>query len=117
MYKKNFNKDTIKIFNKRINEYGCIKIDSDLIDKIGYICGLNAGFLYIKLLKHLNNETGVCDVSIRTIAQDLNVSDKTVSNNLKKLKEAGFIDWEQEKSKYNNYLINHYYFMCPEDIL
>ena len=106
----NINKKMVEVFKRRRDKYGFIQIDDDLIDKVAHDCGLSAGFLYIKLLKHLNFKTGICNISIRTIAQDLNISDKTVSNNLKKLKESGYIEWGQKKSKNNNYMVNYYCF-------
>lgn len=74
-------------------------------------CKPNALVVYICLYSHLNKKTGICNPSIDTIQAETGIaSNKTINTLLNKLKEEGYIDWVQVKTKTNAFKNNHYAF-------
>jgi len=47
------------------------------------------------LMRHLNHTTGTSYCSRRTVAQDLDLSEKTIENVLYDLRQWGHIDWQR----------------------
>lgn len=67
--------------------------------------------VYICLYSHLNKKTGICNPSTDTIKAETGIGSKTTINTaLNKLKQEGYIDWVQVKTKTNAFNNNHYAF-------
>ena len=109
------NKNNERVRTARNSKYQFTMIDNDLIIRIIKDCGGNAFALYTTLLTYLNHKTGECYPSMNILEEKTGLSNKTISTTLKKLKTAGYIDWEQQKSKTNNWNQNYYYFLYPSD--
>ena len=109
------NKNNERVRNARNSKYQFTMIDNDLLLRIGQDCGGNAFALYMTLLSYLNHKTGICCPSMTTLEEKTKMSRNTVNTSLKKLKTAGFIDWEQDKGINSKWNQNYYYFLYPSD--
>lgn len=86
--------------------------NNKMMMKISRECGAKGLSVYMCLYSHLNKSNGVCNPSILTISAETGIkSDKTVRLTLNKLKEKGFIEWVQVKTKTNAFNNNHYAFL------
>lgn len=65
--------------------------------------GTSATVVYIGIRKHLNDKTHKCYPSNRTLQEELNLSDKTITKAVKKLKEIGLIKVKVGKGGCYNY--------------
>lgn len=112
----------INLQNKQIRKAMIAKgnftqIDNDFMVRIIKDCGGTAYSIYMYLSSKLNNTTGVCNPSMRTIANDLAMTAKTVQKNISKLEEAGYLGIEKSKASKNPGEQNNYYFKYPKEVL
>lgn len=80
---------------------------AEVVSEIVKILNASAAIIYLMLLGHRNGRTGECYVTQNTIAEETNLSDRSVRTSLNKLKEAGFLEWKQGSSfssKANSYI-------------
>ena len=112
----------INLQNKQVRKAMIAKgnftqIDNDFMVRIIKDCGGTAYSIYMYLSSKLNNTTGVCNPSMRTIANDLAMTAKTVQKNIAKLEEAGYLGIEKSKASKNPGEQNNYYFKYPKEVL
>lgn len=81
--------------------------NAETIEKIGKEINPSAVFLYTVIIGHRNGKTGECFVTQSTLAEKTGMGERTIRDNLKKLKKAGFLDWVKGSnfsSKANSYI-------------
>ncbi|WP_027098288.1 helix-turn-helix domain-containing protein [Clostridium paraputrificum] len=81
--------------------------NAETIENIGKEINPSAAFLYVIILGHRNGKTGECFVTQANLAEKTGFGERTVRDNLRKLKEAGYLDWVKGSnfsSKANSYI-------------
>jgi len=91
------NEDQIEIRDKRDAPW--FWVDNDLIDTYANSLGLRALSVYLTLCRHSDNRTQTCYPSMRTIAERLGLSTRTVIRATSKLEKLGFITIIRKRKK------------------
>jgi len=86
------------------------RIDNTIIDNLAAKIGIYGLGIYVAIKRHLNQKTGECFPSYKTIARKLGIDRGTVIRYVKKLKAVGLVDpeWRFKEdggqlSKQNNF--------------
>lgn len=90
---------------------GFVIVKNELKTKIARDTSPQAAFLYITILSHKNSKTHQTFPSIDVLARELGVSNRTISNLIKELYEAGYIKVNSGKQK----IANNYFFPFEDD--
>jgi len=80
--------------------------DNELMDVYGPRIGAYGVAVYLTLCRYANNKTGQCQVKIKTVANMLNVSSRTVQRALKTLTDHGLIMIEASIVEKNGARVN-----------
>lgn len=85
---------------------GFVKANNKVLREIIKECGASEAATYLIILSHRNTNDDKCFPSIRTLENELNVSERSINRRLEKLKNKGFIEVETGKEGQSN----RYYF-------
>lgn len=85
---------------------GFVKAENQILREMIYKCGSTATVLYLIILSHRRMETNKCFPSIELLSRECNCSKSTISKNLTKLYNAGFLQIDSGRRN----LSNNYYF-------
>jgi helix-turn-helix protein len=90
------------------------RIDNSIIDDLAAKIGIYGLGIYIAIKRHLNQKTGDCFPSYKTIARKLGIDRSTVIRYVKKLKEFNLIDPEWRFKEDGSHNSNQYNFQEVE---
>lgn len=109
---KKIEKETWEQLDKRgMQLSGFTIVYNELKSRISRDTSPQAAFLYITLLAHKNNKSKQTFPSVNTLAKELGVSSRTISNLLNDLYNAGYILINSGKTKVSN----NYFFPYEPD--
>jgi hypothetical protein len=86
------------------------RVDNDIIDKCAATIGIYGLGIYLAIKRHLNQKTGDCFPSYKTIARKLGIDRGTVIRYVKKLKAVGLVDPEWRFKEDGSHNSNQYNF-------
>jgi hypothetical protein len=86
------------------------RIDNAIIDKVADTIGIYGLGIYLAIKRHLNQKTGDCFPSYKTIARKLGIDRGTVIRYVKKLKAVGLVDPEWRFKEDGSHASNQYNF-------
>lgn len=114
-------KQLFKVRDKR--NKGWFWLDNDYFNGYAKLFGAIGTAVYLSLCRHADNETQKCYPSEKTIAIELNITDRTVRKYIKLFSKYGLIEITKERTNKGKWLNNTYWLLdksewnSPEEII